>query len=173
MPLIKPGTRLRSAVCATEVMAVAAPKESVELSCGGAPMCELSAEPTAGASLDDAHRHLLERFRPVEGVTQVIVGTGGKSIRPVAPKRLAHHEERFGFLLNALEIGAPPHGGFAYGYDRWAMLLAGLDSLRDVIAFPKTQRAQDLLMDAPGPVGADQREELALRLVRPPNPDDD
>jgi hypothetical protein len=52
MPLIKPGTRLRSAVCATEVMAVAAPKESVELSCGGAPMCELSAEPAAGASLD-------------------------------------------------------------------------------------------------------------------------
>ncbi len=74
-------------------------------------------------------------------------------------------EARFGFLLNALDAGAPPHGGFAYGYDRWAMLLAGLDSLRDVIAFPKTQRGQDLLMDAPTPLDRRQLEELGLRLA--------
>ncbi len=74
-------------------------------------------------------------------------------------------ESRFGFLLNALEIGAPPHGGFAFGYDRWAMLLAGLDSLRDVIAFPKTQRGQDVLMDAPAAVEEAHLDELALRIA--------
>jgi aspartyl-tRNA synthetase len=76
-------------------------------------------------------------------------------------------EARFGFLLNALDAGAPPHGGFAFGYDRWAMLLAGLDNLRDIIAFPKTQRGQDLLMDAPTPVEQDQLFELGIRVQRP------
>jgi aspartyl-tRNA synthetase len=76
-------------------------------------------------------------------------------------------ESRFGFLFNALDAGAPPHGGFAYGYDRWVMVLGGFASLRDVIAFPKTQRGQDLLMDAPTPVEPEQLEELQLRLAPP------
>jgi aspartyl-tRNA synthetase len=77
-------------------------------------------------------------------------------------------ESRFGFLLNALDSGAPPHGGFAFGLDRWVMVLAGVDNLRDVIAFPKTQRGQDLLMDAPTVVEPEQLEELQLRLAPPP-----
>ncbi len=76
-------------------------------------------------------------------------------------------EARFGFLLNALDAGAPPHGGFAFGLDRMAMLLAGAQSLRDVIAFPKTQRGQDVLMDAPSEVEKPQLDELHVRVVLP------
>ncbi|HEY8123499.1 MAG TPA: aspartate--tRNA ligase [Myxococcota bacterium] len=76
-------------------------------------------------------------------------------------------ESRFGFMLNALDAGAPPHGGFAFGLDRMAMLLAGAASLRDVIAFPKTQRGQDSLMDAPSEVEPEQLAEIHVRVVLP------
>jgi aspartyl-tRNA synthetase len=106
---------------------------------------------------------------------------GGGSIRintPEVQRRvfdaigLTHDEatERFGFLLEAFRYGAPPHGGIAFGLDRIVALLAGRDSIRDVIAFPKTSTAQDLLTGAPAPVDDAQLKELGVKSTAPPPP---
>jgi aspartyl-tRNA synthetase len=107
----------------------------------------------------------------------VLNGTelGGGSIRisdPATQSRIfallgiddATAQARFGFLLEGLRAGAPPHGGIAFGFDRIAMLLAGAGSLRDVIAFPKTTAARALFEGAPTPVGRDDLHDLHLRL---------
>jgi aspartyl-tRNA synthetase len=103
---------------------------------------------------------------------------GGGSVRIHRPEvqarqfkvlGIAEDEQRakFGFLLDALAFGAPPHGGIAFGFDRMVALMAGVEQIRDVIAFPKTQRGQDLMVDTPTPVSEKQLRDLHLKLRNP------
>lgn len=75
-------------------------------------------------------------------------------------------QEQFGFLMNAFEYGAPPHGGIALGFDRLAAIFAGKDSIRDFIAFPKNNSGRDLMIDSPSSVSAEQLDELGLKIVK-------
>ncbi|MEM9504546.1 MAG: aspartate--tRNA ligase, partial [Cyanobacteria bacterium P01_E01_bin.43] len=85
----------------------------------------------------------------------------------------AEAQDKFGFLLEAFEYGTPPHGGIAYGLDRWVMLMAGEESIRDAIAFPKTQQARCLLTSAPASVDKKQLKELHVASTYKPKPQDE
>ena len=80
---------------------------------------------------------------------------------------MTNYEARFGGMLNAFKYGAPPHGGSAPGIDRIVMLLAGEPNIREVVLFPMNQKAEDLMMNAPGEVTPKQLRELHIRLVPP------
>ena len=125
---------------------------------------------------DDTHHHLLGEVR-AKAYDAVINGyecAGGsirihqKDIQALNFKALGltveKARERFGFFLDALEYGTPPHGGFAAGVERTCMILCGTENIRDVMAFPKTASAQDLMMDSPGEVDTAQLDELGIEI---------
>lgn len=127
---------------------------------------------------DDPEQALSQAYDIVLNGTEL----GGGSVRIHTPEMQqaafdvlgisrADAEEKFGFLLEALKFGAPPHAGIAFGLDRLVMLMAGADSIREVIAFPKTQTATDLLTGAPGLADNAQLRELGIRLRTSDKPD--
>jgi len=75
-------------------------------------------------------------------------------------------QDQFGFLMNAFEYGAPPHGGIALGFDRLVALFAGKDSIRDFIAFPKNNSGRDVMIDSPSDIANEQLDELKLKVVK-------
>jgi aspartyl-tRNA synthetase len=126
---------------------------------------------------DDSQHHLLGQVR-AKAYDAVINGyecAGGsirihqKDVQAVNFKALGMSPEsaraQFGFFLDALEYGTPPHGGFAAGIVRTCMILCGPENIRDVMAFPKSASAQDLMMDSPGDVDGSQLSELGIKVV--------
>ncbi|MEO6333610.1 MAG: amino acid--tRNA ligase-related protein, partial [Pyrinomonadaceae bacterium] len=127
---------------------------------------------------DDSQHHLLGQVR-AKAYDAVINGyecAGGsirihqKDVQALNFKALGMSPEsaraQFGFFLDALEYGTPPHGGFAAGIERTCMILCGTENIRDVMAFPKTASAQDLMMDSPGEVEGGQLEELGIEIAQ-------
>ncbi len=123
---------------------------------------ELAANP--GAALSRAYDMVLNGCELGGGSIRIFQRDMQEAVFRILQIGEAEAEEKFGFLLKALQYGAPPHGGLAFGLDRLVMLMTGTHSIRDVIAFPKTQTAHCLLTDAPGDVSPHQLRELNIRL---------
>jgi aspartyl-tRNA synthetase len=115
--------------------------------------CVLNGVEIAGGSIRIHDRALQERVFELLGMSRERI------------------HEQFGHLLDAFEYGVPPHGGIASGIDRLMMAMARTDNIRDVVAFPKTQSHQDLMLGAPSPVDPKLLEEVHIQVVAPKNPD--
>ncbi len=130
-----------------------------------APSCdaqELAANP--GEALSRAYDMVLNGCELGGGSIRIHTRDMQEAVFRILNIGAAEAEEKFGFLLNALQYGAPPHGGLAFGLDRLVMLMTGAQSIRDVIAFPKTQSAACVMTNAPGDVNEQQLQELNIRL---------
>ncbi|WP_114418296.1 aspartate--tRNA ligase [Marinospirillum perlucidum] len=138
-----------------------------------APLCspeELKADP--GKQLSRAYDMVLNGTELGGGSIRIHNQDMQEAVFDVLGISEAEQEEKFGFLLDALKFGAPPHGGLAFGLDRLMMLMTGAQSIREVIAFPKTQSAACVMTDAPGEVSKAQLKELNLRLRAKPQPEE-
>ncbi len=126
---------------------------------------ELEADP--GNALSRAYDLVLNGVELGGGSIRIHKSEMQKSVLKLLGISDQEAEDKFGFLINALDYGCPPHGGIAFGLDRLIMLMVGADSIRDVIAFPKTQTANCPLTDAPTPASPRQLKELGIKLAKP------